>query len=374
MRNKHTHKVCHLTSVHPRYDTRIFLKMCSSLAKKYYVSLIVADGAGAEKKDNITIYDVGPSKNRLMRIFTAPNRVFKKAVRIDADLYHLHDPELIPIGLKLKRLGKKVFFDAHEDAPEQMLSKYYLNYYSRRVISKLLKTYENYAFPKFDGLITATPFIKNKLIKLNANTTNINNYPIVGELSHSDSKSKMRSNSICYIGNIDTIRGINELVKSLEFVDEKIELKLAGHYSSNNIRSSLKELPGWSNIKEYGLVSRRDVANIFNQCFAGIVTFHDYPNHRNAQPNKMFEYMSAGLPVIASDFPLWRRILNDNSCGILVDPKDPEDIARAINYLFLNQEKAKEMGVNGRKAVLEKYNWYNESKKLFQFYKKTLKD
>ena len=367
-------KVAHLTSAHPRYDTRIFHKMCTSLVTQgFEVTLVVADGKGDVVDKGVSILDVGASKGRFDRIRNAPKRVFAKAVALNADVYHLHDPELIPIGLKLKRLGKKVFFDAHEDAPEQMLSKYYLNYYSRRVISKLLKTYENYAFPKFDGLITATPFIKNKLIQLNSNTTDINNYAIVGELSHSDSKSKMRSNSICYIGNIDTIRGINELVKSLEFVDEKIELKLAGHYSSNNIRSSLKELPGWSNIKEYGLVSRRDVANIFNQCFAGIVTFHDYPNHRNAQPNKIFEYMSAGLSVIASDFPLWRKILNDNSCGILVDPKDPEDIARAINYLFLNQEKAKEMGVNGQKAVLEKYNWSIEEKKLEKFYKSVSK-
>ena len=366
-------KVAHLTSAHPRYDTRIFIKMCSSLAfDDYDVSLVVADGKGNEVNNGVNILDVGASKGRFDRIRNAPKRVFAKAAALNADLYHLHDPELIPIGLKLKRLGKKVFFDAHEDAPEQMLSKHYLNYYSRWVISKLLKSYENYAFPKFDGLITATPFIKNKLIKLNANTTNINNYPIVGELSNCDSKSKIRSNSICYIGNIDTIRGINELVKSLEFIDEKIELKLAGPYSSNNIRSSLKELPGWRNIKEYGLVSRRDVANIFNQCFAGIVTFHDYPNHRNAQPNKIFEYMSAGLPVIASDFPLWRKILNDNSCGILVDPEDPEDIARAINYLFLNQEEAREMGGNGREAISEKYNWGFETEKLINFYNDAL--
>ena len=332
----------------------------------------MSDGKGNETIQGISIFDVGSSSNRLNRIVNAPKRIFKKSLQIDADLYHLHDPELIPIGLKLKRLGKKVFFDAHEDAPEQMLSKHYLNYYSRWTISKLLKTYENYAFPKFDGLITATPFIKDKLIKLNANAIDINNYPIVGELFHDNFKLKNKSNSVCYIGNIDIIRGINELVKSLEFVDEKIELKLAGPYSSNDIRSDLKVLAGWNHVKDYGFVSRKEVSSIFNQCFAGIVTFHDYPNHRNAQPNKIFEYMSAGLPVIASDFPLWRKILNDNSCGILVNPEDPEDIARAINYLFLNQEEAKEMGANGQEAISNKYNWGIELEKLINFYNGTL--
>ena len=107
--------ITHLTSAHPRYDTRIFFKECISLAKNYKVNLIVADGLGDEEKNTVYIYDVGKVEGRLNRIFKTTKKVLQRAIELDSDVYHLHDPELIPIGLKLKKMGKKVIFDAHED-------------------------------------------------------------------------------------------------------------------------------------------------------------------------------------------------------------------------------------------------------------------
>jgi len=129
------YSITHLTSAHPRYDTRIFLKECCSLAKVYHVSLVVADGLGNEEKDGVGIYDVGIEEGRFGRIFQTTKKVLAKALELDSDLYHLHDPELIPVGLKLKKMGKRVIFDAHEDLPKQVMAKHYLNAFTKTILS-----------------------------------------------------------------------------------------------------------------------------------------------------------------------------------------------------------------------------------------------
>jgi hypothetical protein len=174
-------KIAHLTSAHPRYDSRIFDKMCKSLSKKYNVNLIVADGKGNEVKENISIIDVGKSLNRKDRILNTTKKVFKKAIEMNARIYHLHDPELIPIGLKLKKLGKKVIFDSHEDVPKQILAKHYLNNFIKKTVSFLYAKYEIFTLKKFDFVIAATPFIKEKFIKKGIKSEDINNFPIIDD-------------------------------------------------------------------------------------------------------------------------------------------------------------------------------------------------
>lgn len=366
-------RIAHLTSVHPRFDTRIFIKMCRSSAESGFdVSLVVADGKGDETQHGVSVFDVGAPRGRLDRILRAPKRVMVKAIELDADIYHLHDPELIPIGLKLKRHGKKVIFDSHEDLAKQLLTKPYLNPIILHILSFAYAVFERMTIHRFDAIIAATPAIRDKFFKLNTNTINVNNFPILGELSV-PTNSQERS-VVCYIGGISAIRGIRELADALGYVRSEIGLSIAGQFSNNILAKEVRSYPGWSKANEVGIVDRAGVRDLLARSLMGLVTFLPAPNHINAQPNKMFEYMSAGVPVIGSDFPLWREIVEGNECGICVDPTDPKAIASAIDYLAENPKLALKMGQNGHRAVQQKFNWAVEEKKLLEIYSKLLKE
>lgn len=364
-------KIAHLTSAHPRFDTRIFIKQCCSLVQRYDTYLVVADGKGDEVKDQVNIVDVGKFDGRKNRMLNAPSAVFEKALALDAEIYHLHDPELIPIALKLKKYGKKVLFDAHEDLPNQIMSKHYLNSISKKVIAFLVKAYEKYACAKFDGIVAATPFIRDKFLTINKNTIDINNYPKLEEFS-SISKNTLKENQVCYIGGLADVRGVVEMVQAIHLTESNVKLALAGNFSDRNLEQSVMSMDGWEKVDFLGYVGRDEIRNTLASSIAGLVVLHPTRSYLDSLPVKMFEYMCAGIPIIASDFPLWRAIVNDAQCGICIDPLKPAEIAQAINHFLEYPNEAILMGEYGRKAVFEKYNWDLEEHKLLSFYSSIL--
>lgn len=371
--SKPTHKITHLTSAHPRYDTRIFIKMCSSLAAQSYdISLVVADGEGDEFINGVSIFDVGAKTGgRLTRMTTTVKRVFEKARELDADIYHLHDPELIPTGIKLKKLGKTVIFDAHEDLPKQLLGKPYLNKPFKVVLSKVFEWYERWSCPKFDAIIAATPFIRDKFLTINPNTVDINNFPLLDELANTCDWTH-KENEVAYVGGIAKIRGILEVVEALGLTQD-VTLNLGGEFSELSTQSEVRSLLGWGKVNYLGFVNREEMSRLFLRSKAGIITFLPSPNHINAQPNKMFEYMSAGIPIIASNFPVWKGIVEGCNCGVCVDPEKPEEISDAIMTLIADDEKARSMGANARRAIEERFNWEIEVEKLYEMYRCVLR-
>lgn len=362
-------KIVHLTSVHKRYDIRIFLKQCLTLADAGYdVYLIVADGLGDEVKSGVKILDVGiTSGGRFNRMLKTTKRVYNKALELNADLYQFHDPELIPSGVKLKRkTSATVIFDSHENYSDDIKDKPYLNKYMRVLVSATYQFLERIMIKRLSAIIAATPSICNHFKERGALCININNYPFESEFKPLN-KSYDTEYGAVYIGTASEIRGLKELVDSFA-INKGLNLAIAGKFSEADFETRLQNSEGWANVDFLGLLSRDSVKDLLSKSAVAIVTFLPAPNHIESQPNKMFEYMSAGLPLVASSFPLWREIVEGNNCGICVDPTSPEEISKAILYLNQNKQLAREMGENGRRAVLEKYNWSAEAKKLLEFY------
>lgn len=363
-------KVVHLTSVHPLCDTRIFHKECQALTRAGYKVVFVVQHENNEEVDGIQIKALSKPRNRLQRMIGTSWQTYQLATKENAQSYHFHDPELITVGLILKLQDKTVIYDVHEDVPRQILNKDYIPKSIRYLVSGLFEKLENFAAKHFDAIVAATPFIENRFSKLGCYSINVNNYPIRTELYSPQLDWSKKERAVCYVGGIGDIRGIFEMIEAIGKTNAK--LLLAGRFSNVNQHNQAIAMPGWTNVQELGQIGRKEVAEILAQSMAGLVLFHPSPNHINAQPNKMFEYMSASLPVIASNFPLWKEIIEGNQCGICVDPMNPSAIREAIQWILDHPDEAKRMGENGRKAVEEKYNWETEAEKLRSLYRDLL--
>ena len=362
-------KIAHLSSVHRRDDTRILHRQCRSLAEAgHQVVLVVADGRGPGEMHGVSIVDAGRSRHRVARMLSASRRVVRMALDIDADLYHLHDPELLPSALGLKRHGRTVVFDAHEDDPLHILGKHYLHPWVRRPLARAVDAIERWACPRLDAVVAATTSIGARFAPINPRTVVVNNYPRLGELGTADRLRSDRAPLVAYIGSITRVRGILELVDAMPRCRSDARLALGGAFSPPALRRECETRPGWARVDALGHLDRDGVRTTLRRCSAGMVLFQPAPNHLEAQPNKLFEYMSAGLPVVASDFPAWRRIVEGCGCGLLVDPLDPAAIAAAIDRLHGDPEEAERMGRRGREAVERRYNWSAEEATLLGLY------
>lgn len=361
-------KVAHLTSAHPRDDVRIFLKECRSLAGAgHTVTLVVADGLGHQRVDGVDIVDVGAPTGRLSRMIRTRARVLKAALEIKADIYHMHDPELLPLCAPLARRGHRVLFDAHEDVPKQILSKHYLPIPLRRLVAWSFARYERHVCSGIDGVIAATPAIREKFQQIAVNVVDVNNFPLLGELDV-PSAAEPGDGDICYVGGIASIRGIREIVEAVALCQQPAHLHLVGRFSEPDVESDVKSRPAWCRVTHWGQQDRQGVRAVLGRSRVGLVTLHPMANYLESLPIKMFEYMAAGLPVIASDFPLWRTIIEQADCGVCVNPLNPQEIAASIDTLLGDPARAQAMGENGRRAVHERFNWTVEEGKLLSLY------
>lgn len=366
-------KICHMTSVHGAEDVRIFHKECVSLAKAGYETYLVQRGESYEKT-GVHIVGVGDIPvSRCKRMTEGAKKVYEAALAIDADIYHFHDPELLPYGLKLKRKGKKVIFDSHEHTAEAILEKIWLSPMVRMPIYWLFSAYQSYVCRRLDAVVTVTPHMVDYFKQRNPNTGMVANYPIFSE----DRPSRVAepSRAIVFAGGISEQWNHTRIIQALEQVPV-CRYCLYG-FGEETYLEQLRALPAWEQVDFFGRVPHSEIPEKLAHCAIGaaILTPGRNTGHQlgTMGNTKIFEEMMSGLPIVCTNFTLWHEFVEHYHCGICVAPENVDEIADAIRYLLDNPEEARQMGENGRRAVKEKFNWGVEEKKLIDLYEKILR-
>lgn len=367
--------VCHISTVHSVNDSRIFYKECQTLAKSDLKVNLVINTDHSSIIDGVNVIALPNVKNRIFRMFVLSFIAFFKALRTRSTIYHFHDPELILIGFLFKLIGRKVIYDVHEDLREDILLKRWLG---GRFITKVLASAASFAEKMadyfFDGIVAATPKIASHF---NPNKTIIlRNFVILSSFMNTTridkTKNKSDGSKLIYVGLLARIRGIKEIIEVMDQIKENAELWLIGRWENEKFREECEALPGFRKTRYIGYVKHDEVPDYLRKADIGMVTLHPTKTFIESYPIKVFEYMSSGLPVIMSDFLLWKELFDD--AAVFVDPLNIDDIASKTDHLLSNKNISEAYAEKGQTLILTKYNWEIESQKLICLYGGLLND
>lgn len=359
--------IAHLSTVHARSDTRIFEKMCCSLAELgHAVTLFVADGLGNNMVRGVQIIDIGRPANRLSRATIASQRMWLTALRGKHDILHFHDPELIPGGLVSRLLGKVVIYDIHEYYSLHLRRTSSLPRLLRHLLASAYGLLERAATGWLSASVVVSPHmlqvlpVKRAIVVGNAVRTEALR---PGPLPHRE-----RPQQVCYIGVLAEDRSVASMVDAISQTPAR--LALAGRWYPQTYRKQMSSRTGWSHVVEWGMADRNGVQTLLNQSRAGLLILDLHGDEQHFSSNKLFEYMAAGIPVIANSMPFTRAVIERHGCGLLVPgPDDSQAIAAAIRWILEHPEAGERMGRAGRLAVEQDYGWDQAFGQLLALYR-----
>jgi glycosyltransferase involved in cell wall biosynthesis len=362
-------RVCQITTGHHIDDHRILGKECASLsAAGYDVTLITPAPPGTQRPGVRVVPLEAAAANRARRMIARPLAAYRAARDADADIYHFHDPDFLPQALRLARQGRRVIYDAHEDVPKQILAKAWIRPILRTPASWMAGHLELAAAGRMDAVIGSVPPIVERFRGHAPRVALVANFPRLDEIAPGPFAERERV--ACYVGDLSRVRGLVELVDAMEHVDG--ELELAGRFDSTFAPSELETRPGWARVRYNGRVGRPEVAALLRRAGVGVLPLRRSPNHAISWPVKLFEYMAAGLPVVATDVEPWNAIIARHRCGLCVPVGDPRALAAGIMRVLDDPGEARAMGERGRAAAVTSYSWASQETVLLGLYEELL--
>lgn len=364
-------RIAILTSVHAPLDGRILQKEGTSLAAAgHAVTLLARDQPNVARdieSRGVAFVPLHSGPSRLARI-SLWKQIVGHLRRLEVDAWHFHDPELLPVAVIARTVLRRnvaLIYDVHEDLPKDILDKYWIPRRTRRVVSRVAGAVERWGTRRCDLVVAATDSIGARLAMSSTFCRVVHNYPL--SLASEPRDHTAKPVRAIYAGGMSRTRGTLELMEAMRLVTSDLELHLVGGFLNDAFEAELRATCP-ANVTIHGEVPFREVAHHLSNAHIGVVTLLPVPGHVESLPIKLFEYMRAGLAVLASDFPLWRPLVIDIGCGVTVDPQRPDAIAHALESLAADPQTRKEMGARGMAAVRDRFSWSVAESVLLEAY------
>lgn len=360
-------RVCHVTSSHETNDVRIFQKECLSLASAGYDVYLIGPGESRKEGDVTIVGTKYRGQSRIKRFLIQPCIAYHRARKLKCDIYHLHDPELVPYIPFFKKIGK-VIFDSHEDILGDDYNREWIWKPIQKYIATIMTAFLRIYLKRADVLISVSPQIVKRLKNVNPNVYMVTNYPCYIEKPNYISEKKKYD--LCFTGTISDMYNIEKVLGILDNISD-INFVLCGPINDEYLQR-LKKHKSWSQVDYKGLVSHEEVEKIQGMSKIGLAVFNKWSgtgwDYGSLGVIKLFEYLMAGLPVVCTDFILWKNIMSQYNCGICVNPESEVEIENAILELLGDDAKRKQMGELGQEAIKNDYNWRNQAQILVSIY------
>lgn len=368
-------RLAHLTISHRHLDVRVFQKEARTAAAAGHEVHVLAPGAPPAERDGVHFHElpegIGASSALFWNVLRHYPAILRAAREVDADVYQIPDPILVPAAFLLRRRGARIVYDAHEDRPRQAITKYRTA--GRPVVglvsSPMWWVLEAFGRRFIDRFVAATPAIAAKYPP--ERTLPLLNYVLRDEIKAGPADPSS-PNVAVYAGSLNPHRNIEAIVDAIGMLPPELDARLVllGDFARADpgYRERLERKPGWQRTEYVGSVPRERLGERLTAARVGLNMLGRRPEHTVALGNKLFEYMAAGIPQIHSDFPLWCDLISDAGLGLPADPTDPAAIADALRYLFDHPDEAEAMGRRARAAVEERYNWESQEAGLLELY------
>jgi glycosyltransferase involved in cell wall biosynthesis len=356
-----------LANGHPPFDTRIFVKEARTLVDAgYQVSLIVPH-TGDESRDGVSILAVAPSKGGFHKLLVSPWNILRKSLQQPSQsVYHIHDSDILVVGVVLRLLGRKVIYDAHEDTPLQISYQHWIPKLLKKPYAWFYFILEKLCGRMFNAVIVAEPVIAKYFPP--SKTSLIRNFPIITSFkNYRPEPYTQRPRRLVYVGTLSKVRGLMEMLEGAALANSIMDFTftLGGKFVPPSLQQTVLSK---YRIDYRSWLSYHDMVDLLFTSQIGIIIPNPIDRYKTNYPVKLFEFMAAALPVIASREGESAAFVEEAQCGILVDPLNVKEISDAIVWLFEHPTEAEAMGKRGQELIFSKYNWETESKALLGVY------